>query len=403
MDWTQIKSELISKYGQWLPKLPIGFDTIDQVIIYTAQRAANETCPYDPYRVERLLADISRLIDRIFSYRKEGYDLDVAGTTWALDYDLFDNTLPGNITLDKAEYLAAERSEERSARSDAATAFGNSRDKLAPGFKQLLLRPQDSKEKAEMGERDRLAAIDKKWELLKQHQNKLQERHKLTGGSLNYKERLNRLILLLVEDVRDAYLKARAAERGLKRVFGIDLPLPPLDSLFLEGFLVWVRKAIRQLEIDQLDDVEFEHIVYLIQYRGDSQSSGVMADHWNGYVVPMTPGNDGTLLVDLRAYFDSAPLGAHLWLRGVGLSFSVQNVDVSSWRLFRLSAQVFPPPVDNLFASDPASPQIPRTPVMLTNIGITNPSEPARIFRGPSVYNIDPRGIWTLKVNHTFR
>ena len=216
------------------------------------------------------------------------------------------------------------------------------------------------------------------------------------GGSLNFKDRLDRLQALLVEDVHEAYQKAFAASLGLKAVFGINLPMPVIDAHFLDGLLAWTRAAIRQLEIDQQDDVEFEHIVYLVQPRGDNALTGVTSSA--AYVTNMAPGGNGELIVDLSRYFDSA-LG-RIWVRGVGLSTSDVDPINPSHRLYRLSAQVFPPPVKNLFSAMPTA-TLERCPVILTNISITDPTVPVRMYRGANVTNIDPAGTWIIRVNGT--
>jgi hypothetical protein len=409
MDWVEVKSNLLGSYA-WLPNLQVPgrtqpSKTLDEVIIEAARAVENSRPPYDPYRVEWLLEDISRLIDRIFAYRKEGYDLDVAATSWALDYELFKHTVDAHIRLEKAEHFDVVRRGDRVALTNAATAFAASADPLAPGFKALSSRSAEDDEKIADGERERQEAIDSKWALFKKYQDKLQERHNFPGGSLNFKSRLDRLVSLLVEDVQQAYLKARAAERGLKEVFFIHMPLPPLDGFFLEKFLLWARRVIRQLEIDQQDDIEFEHIIYLAQPRGDGQPSGVIED----YAGAMQPGNNGTLHVDLRHYFGTASLGAHLVVRGVGLSTSDSNPSDPTHKLYRLSAQVWPPPQKDLFSPLPAVEGshgtrlewVSRGPIFLTNISMTSPSEPVRMFRGPNVNNIDPRGLWIIQINKT--
>ncbi len=78
------------------------------------------------------------------------------------------------------------------------------------------------------GEAERRDLVQKKWDRLNQHQDELQARHSAGGGSLDFTGRLNRLQALLIEDVKEAYQKAVAAELGLKEVFGLDMPLPPI-------------------------------------------------------------------------------------------------------------------------------------------------------------------------------
>ena len=64
-DWIKTKAALLSTYT-WLPALRNDQQTLDGVIFDAATSASSVPCPYDPYRVERLLSDVSRLLDRLF-------------------------------------------------------------------------------------------------------------------------------------------------------------------------------------------------------------------------------------------------------------------------------------------------------------------------------------------------
>jgi hypothetical protein len=401
--WIKTKNDLIKLQAYpWLPILYGNGSTLDDVIFSAVTTASTATNHYDPYRVEQLLADVSRLLDRTFSYRKQGYDLDIAATTWALDYQLFEDQLARQVALEQQTYVGTQRQIERDAQGKALAAFGAAtNDALAPGFMEVASGNHDSCAVAADGETGRQGLVQAKWDRLQQYQTDLQGRHTFPGGSLNYAERLGRLQKLLVEDVVEAYQKAFAAQLGLKAVFGIDLagtptPFPAPDIGFLDGLLSWTRQAIRQLEIDQQDDVEFEHIVFLVQPRGDNKISGVTSP--TQYANDMSPGGTGVLNVDLTHYFDSAPLG-RIWLRGVGMSTSHQYPFVPEQSLFRLSAQVFPPSVTNLF--DSSGSPVPRSPMILTNIAITDPAIPVQMLRGANLNNVDPRGLWTIIVNDT--
>jgi hypothetical protein len=397
--WIAKKNELRDTYGYiWLPVLRWDLPTIDDVIRKAIGDEAKQLCHYDAYRVEKLLADISRLLDRIFSYRKEGYDLDIAATTWALEYQLFKDQLDRQISLEQLAYVGEQREKERDAQKKAADAFAVVNHPLAQGFSEAASGSSASSGIAVQGESDRRNVVKLKWDRLSKHQDDLELRHKLPGGSMNFIDRLDRLQGLLVEDVQEAYQKAVAARAGLKALFGIDLPFPAVDdNRFLDKFLSWTRLVIRQLEIDQQDDVEFDHIIPLVQLQGDGKLSGVIAPAI--YMTAMNPNGDGKLTVDLTNYFTPAPLGK-MWLRGVGLSFSDADPSQETHRLYRLSAQVFPPPAQDLFSQMPNN-TIPRTPILLSNISMTNPNEPAKIYRGPNIDNLDPRGTWTVKINST--
>ncbi|MGX9431164.1 hypothetical protein [Bradyrhizobium sp. LeoA1S1] len=336
--WTTKKAELCAKGYAWLPVLSDGAVTLDVLIDTVAEKARISANPYDPYRVEQLLGDVSRLLDRIFSYRKEGYDLDIAATTWALDYQLFKDQLDGQIALEQLAYIGDQKKIERDAQEKARDAFGSSGDPLGPGFKEAAEGSRQSSEVALMGEEDRRDKVQAKWNRLSQHQDDLQARHAMPGGSLNFGDRLNRLQKLLSEDVFECHQKAIAANLGLKAVYDIDEPLPAPGVLsFLDDLLSWTRKVLRRLEIDQLGDVDFEHIIPLTDPAWD----GSRLISTGEYSAAMQTAGSGILTVDLTNYFDA--LFGKLWVRGVALSLGVDNPGDTYRRVFRATGEVFPP------------------------------------------------------------
>ncbi|CUU14762.1 hypothetical protein CDS [Bradyrhizobium sp.] len=384
--WTIKKAELRAKGYDWLPVLLDGASTLDVVINAAAAKAKSIPInPYDPYRVEQLLGDVSRLLDRIFSYRKEGYDLDIAATTWALDYQLFKDQLAGQIALEQLSYVGDQKQIERDAQEKARNAFAGSADNLAQGFKEAAEGSRRSSDVAVAGETDRRSKIQAKWDRLAQHQDDLQARHAMPGGSLNFGDRLTRLQALLSEDVCECYLKAIAANLGLEAVYGIVEPLPAPDELpFLDKLLSWTRKVLRRLEIDQQGDVDFEHIIPLsllgVAYSGAMQAGG-----------------SGILSVDLTNYFDS--LLGKLWVRGVALSLAVGNPGDVYHRVFRATGEVFPPPTRDLY--DPRN-YLARAPVILSAIALDDPGVSVKMYRGPNINNLNPRGVWTIIINKNF-
>jgi hypothetical protein len=390
--WTEKKADLRKKGYDWLPVLLDGAITLDVVINSAAESAETSLNPYDPYRVEQLLGDMSRLLDRIFSYRKEGYDLDIAATTWALDYQLFKDQLADQIALEQLAYIGEQKRIERDAQKRAADAFGGATDPLASGFMESTLGNSNSNDAAVAGEKDRRDGVQRKWDRLSTHQDDLQARHSMPGGSLNFGDRLSRLQKLLSEDVIECYQKAIAANLGLKAVYNINEPLPTPDVLsFLDDLLSWTRKVLKQLEIDQQGDIDFQHIIPLTDPAWDGSrliSSGV-------YTAAMA--GSGVLTVDLTNYFDA--LFGKLWVRGVALSLGVDNPGDVYRRVFRATGEVFPPPTKDLF--DPRN-DAARSPVILSAIGLDDPGMAVSMYRGPNINNLNPRGVWTIIINKSF-
>jgi hypothetical protein len=71
---------------EWLQLFDKSFD---QRTTEAISSAASLESPYDIYRVEQLLGDMSELLDRCLAYRREYYDLDTQAVKSALDHDLF--------------------------------------------------------------------------------------------------------------------------------------------------------------------------------------------------------------------------------------------------------------------------------------------------------------------------
>jgi len=392
--WTEKKADLIALGYDWLPVLPAGAITLDEVIAAAALTAGKAVNQYDPYRVEQLLGDVSRLLDRIFSYRKEGYDLDISATTWALDYQLFRDQLNDQIALEQVAYVGEQQEIERDAQQKAAAAFAQANDPLAPGFKEAAIGKSGSSDAVVTGETDRRARIQAKWDRLSLHQDDLQARHTMPGGSLNFGDRLTRLEKLLSEDVIECYQKAAAANLGLSAVYGINEPLPaPNDVDFLDYLLSWTRNVLRELEIDQQDDVDFDHIIPLTGPASD----GTRLISQPAYSGAIQIGGAGTLNVDLTNYFDA--LYGRLWVRGVALSLGLADQGDPYQRLYRVSGQVFPPPTPDL--SDPKKFSA-RPPAILSGIFLDDPSAEVKPYKGPNINNLDPRGVWTIIINQNF-
>jgi hypothetical protein len=66
------------------------------------------------------------------------------------------------------------------------------RDPLASGFKEIASGNRDSAGAAAAGEVSRQNLVKAKWDRLEKHQDELEARHEFDGGSLNFKDRLER-------------------------------------------------------------------------------------------------------------------------------------------------------------------------------------------------------------------
>src|SRR5262249_41267987 len=108
---------------------------------------------------------------------------------------------------------------------------------------------------------------------LEAHQKRLELRHTTIGHALNFGERRDRIIPYILQDVAEAYEKARAARAGLRKQLDIrdddkftfpkfqDEDNDKEDAQFLDRFVLWTRDTIRKLEIEAAKDIQMDRVI----------------------------------------------------------------------------------------------------------------------------------------------
>lgn len=96
----------------------------------------------------------------------------------------------------------------------------------------------------------KLAALQKRQLGEQEKHARLQlEQMKEPGSGANYLARFTGLKEAFDVDLREAYLRARAAAVGLKHVYGLELPVPALaDVGYLDRLVLWARDATYRFE-----------------------------------------------------------------------------------------------------------------------------------------------------------
>ena len=324
----------------WLAPFAIPFEERVKLAFTPAVTAG--PVPYDPRTVDQLLDSLTRVIDRCLSHQRDAAELEAAAVLQAIEYQL--------ARLQRPFCPPRERH----------------------GFLDLLL--------CALGRAPRPNPEDA---LLQAYQESLESRHVSPNGALNFEERIARLIDHSFEpDLREAYLKARAVEEGLASVYGLTVPpLPAPDSpALLDALAAWARNASNLVEQCRRDEVEFEHMIPIRD----------LIDDPNLYHSAMDPWGNGLLSFDLSKYFPDTL--QRLRVRGLGASYAVNDDrQIGWWRLQQVSVIVFPPKI-------PARP-----PVFLSAVSITDPSQPVRMSLPAALDNMDPRGVWQVKVSPNVR
>jgi hypothetical protein len=355
--------------------------------------------PYDPYQIEQFLADISTLIDRCLVYQRQYIDLDTLATKTMFDDKLFLDQADSLKSIELAESIEEQRRAERTQQAIAAGKFWTS-----SGDRWLALAEVAGNDEAIKGEMDRKKAVRLKWDYLQTYMAEFRERYKAPGNSFNWEERADRILTFYRADIREAYQKARATQKALDSICGLSTSLPELKSSdILKDLVVWNREAITQFEIFREADIEFEMTVFIRQPTADG--SRLKSDAEFEEVMR----GAGEITLDLSDYFPASPAAQFLRVRGVGMSMSMSgnlSADLHRLKLYRLSAIVFPPSVREFFPSTvsastalPSPTWVPRSPSIVSNVSITDPSTPVRYVTGVNINNVDPRGIWKIKVS----
>ena len=244
-----MKSSLIS-YG-WL-MFALDGPSVDEML--KAQlRNSSPSSPlnYDPLRYDDMLSDVSSLLDRCLTYRREYEELKASAIRQGLEYQLFKTQTPSVKAIEMSAWQLDLRSADAQGQEATAAKFGlaSGSDKLADGFQQAALAARDSANKAFAAETKRQALVQEKWDVLVDYQASLEARHTEPGNPLAYNDRANKVRRFLLEDFSEAVDKSLAIGVGVRIALGVEpgfgwlVSATPLDDL-----IKWTRGIIRELD-----------------------------------------------------------------------------------------------------------------------------------------------------------
>lgn len=378
---------------EWLKPFEEG--TFDE-IVNTRVRAdidaqRDGAFPHEPLHVEALLGDISVLLDRCHSYRREAADLELSAYKAASEY------LQSRRTLHLERLVLASSSAEKALLSKAAALRTSETEFLATAAgDKSLTKGCAAFCHAESEHVAALAAIDgerrtiagRKLDVIADLASAAQTRYSAPGNAHNFSQRRDRILVLALEDISEAFEKARSAFAGLKLVYGYTAA-PEVKVSALDELTLWTRAAMREVE-RQNEATFYTQFLFPLQ----SAIPGAAAD-----AKPMVSGADwgasmgdkgnGVVRFEMGAAFRNMKT---IRVRGIGLSF-VPKEDKS--RSSRLSAVIFPP--EQPFGIGGAKYR--RPPVVIGGVKPLSPDAVPEVVRDESVHNIDPRtGFWEIRV-----
>jgi hypothetical protein len=343
---------------------------------------------YEPLLLENLLKEASAALDRCLLKRREAYDLEIAAVKAAADYELFLELAEIDALLETNALATEKLKKEINGYRDSASMF-----KIDNGFAKHDETLSESAQEELTAAAERLDLLKKRWLIRKKYESEYNLRHTMPGNAHNFKERMNRAVTLLSDDLQEAYEKILAVQIGLKAIYGNSISVPDLQGEnVLDELVLWTREVIRFLDIESQEEVSYDLVIPLTQPWRPSEESIIDEDVFHSCVKKKDP--MAIFSFDLSDVFFNQE---RVRLRGFGLAFgSPASYSYEALRFCRLRATVHTPKQTKV--NEPGSYYF-RPPIVLGNIAVHGGDQPLNINYGLECRNIDPRGEWKIVVN----
>lgn len=401
---------------------PFVKDPIDLAAVYEAVIADLEPRdnPYLPNQVERLLDDVGGQIDRALRYRDTIYSYQERAVTASMELAAAGKAAIHLEQIQRAAWLGAQYTAAKAVEENIA-AFGDEQPKDGGGAKGAGNKPTDGEgaiglddkfaqltvtrarasiavaEAVLSGDADRRALVDQYWKDEQTRRQLLADRYTTPSGSLNFKEKSDQYIALLKNDFGKIYNKCRAIRTGISDIYGVNVPdpvaPPEKDSTndMLTQLTLWQRNCIESINQLRLDETEFEHTISL-RNRPDADNPFFTKA---AYENVLGPGGDLTLALDLRNHFPTAL--ERLRVTAVGITITSdhtgKNAEGEADRASYLKVAVFPPT---------SAENVNRRPLLFDGVSSFSGLGYSRMRSGPQIENIDPKGVWTIRLGDFF-
>ena len=372
---------------------------------------------FNPYLYENLLSDISKALDRCLAYRLECASLEKGAIKAALDNQLFDDLFPISAALNQANTDSSALSDLEAGQTQAAqllTKGGGALSALAPAYTGAATAAAD----AITNQQNKKSALDGIQRALKDNQDALQKEYITPGHAMNFKERRDRVVEFIKQDIADAYEKAMAACAGIQAQLNLSAtqhPFPVItdddtkDVLFLDNFVLWTREVIQQYELYTQDEVVFDLVLpTCVPYSSDFASIDkrlLSASAFSAAILDATS-SGGLLAVPLKKAIPSDLVtNGNARLRGLGISVTTPaGVSAEADTSATWSAVVFLPPQNSPYSSaarttrklaekwsrTSANQTVVRPPVVLGQVFPYSFGANPAMSVGPEVWNADP-------------
>jgi hypothetical protein len=384
--WSSFKSAL-AKRSDWLEDF-----SKSAVALAVGAVKARERNRYEPLLLETLLKEASQALDRCLAFRKEAYELEIAAVKAAADYQLFLDLAEKDEKLE-INALGIPQTRVRESGYRKASAMYSQDQGFAKHDETLA----DSAREELGAANERQSLLETRWAIRRRYEADYESRHRETGNAHNFSERFRRIIPLLADDLQEAYEKLLAVWVGIKTIYNRAMTLPELKGEeTLEELVLFSRDAIRVLDLERQEEVEYQVVVPLAQIWRSSEKPIVSTEQLSAAVN--RTGDTKAISFDLSDVFFNQQ---RVRLRGVGLAIGATSlgsggVGLDEFGWLRVRATIHTPKQPSV--TSPGSYYL-RPPIVLGDVCAYGRMLPVAMRSGPECHNVDPRGEWRIVLN----
>ena len=394
VSYLKTKRELIDSGFDWLEAFD---ETIDEFSYNLLKTEFGEESPHDYFLVEGNLAELSKSLDKVLSYRRASNNLEEKAVRQALEYKLFKQNYDTVQKLETRDWNTKLAEVEVSSATEMVEQFNDIDHPLAKGFAVSANANRTANETFLKSELARNELVKSKWENVDLYSHSLQSRHDQSGHALNYRQRSQRLKELLKQELISAFRFAKAASFGLRVAYGYSKKESELPALKLNGYIdelvYWAGEKVRQINLIKEKEVVFEHVIFT---RTTKKSDGKFIYDSATFNAQRAK---GVFEFDLTDYFPQELLNGGLRVVGVDVGLRLSDiVKTPQHKYFFTSALVFPPDQPDLNSSSHGA-KLGRAPAILERVSMLDGNTPASFYSGNNIRNIKPHsGTWTVKI-----
>ncbi len=331
----------------------------------TTSAAETARLSHNPRLVEPLMGEIATLLDRCLSYREEAANLEINGIAAALGRmvangvrDIDRKMIVADASPEVAALLAANF-------VTAADQFRRDGTPLGKGTAIEIAAQGAGNDKTSASEAERRSLAASRLSFTQKIQNQLQARYDVPGNAHNYAERHVRKRALFLSDIQAAYERAMAVAVGAKDLFGFNEPLPVPTPNVLDALVLWSKLAMRAATRVAETEIEFTKDIAVTVPTG---SAPIALDTTNAFAG----------LLNLR-------------LRAVGASWISASGELKD----NIETQYF---TTQLVCARTDGQLGPKSVFIIGGVRAFGLQRPVEMNSGAAIYNLDPRGQWTIRL-----